>query len=996
MQAAVPKIVATSIPLLTSFRFAHEPILVGRGDRAFVGRSNELDVLAERLLFSNGGSFLITGYRGVGKTSFVNRVIDRMRELLSWASRDLGDVTLIPVQLTLARAVKPVELMYLVIRRLYEELTDCGLLRELPHELQDDIHLASQRTSMTMTRKLAESLEKNYGVSEGSIGGKLLNSIAKFIFTRKETRSRGDEFVFLTYDEKSAEHDLLRIARRLSRGYVVQEGRLQRLWQLITRQPRAVRKLKFIFVFDEIDKLEDTDNAASGASQTSSYLDEMLASLKNMLTTSGISFLFIAGKDLHDRWLLDLGRGDSVYESVFCYDKYLSCMWEDVADIATGFVERDELGAVQSFVLADFEEFLRYKGRGIPRRTIRTFNEYVRWINERPFLQFTKGDARRFRFYSDLQRLLTGKDQSLFGSLSDEASTQRDRQRLGAYYFIDWILAHGTQPFTIEEGVAASRELSRKIAPAKEVAPDVIRHIIELLIADEILERVHTLPAQTVIVDPLRQSAARYRLTRRRLAELGHFVEDPEVRVFPAAADQAPDGLRIIELIAQGGMGSVFRAWDEQQGRVVAVKTVDVARIGHDSDLLARIRSEAQILRSLRHRNVVRFLRVIDEKTRVYIVMEYIDGTTLSNILEGQRPLPVSLACWIGTIMASAVEYIHSRNIVRLDLKPHNVLIQRDGTIYLSDFGISKSASVEGATRASQTRSGVIIGTPAYMAPEQFEGDVTAASDIYSLGVVLFEMLTHHSPYRQERMPADFMEFAHVINSGEKAHVSDFVEVPESIDAIIDSCLRRNPEERPSLAAIREVLGQFAVDVGPRDLVTFMNAAQDMQRPASQEDRSTADAPSVGLARSAGSLQVAAASGRAASDVATFAIKERVEQDIRHDTSVLLVVLRPPSLEGRTFAILPGKTRIGRSSESDISLDDESVSRFHADIEFIDGTLFLTDLNSANGLFVGNERIRQRTAVRAGSLIRVGSVELSLELSPNAAANAATVALATL
>jgi len=961
MQAAAPKVIATSIPLSTSFRFAHEPILTGRGDRSFIGRAVELDVLAERLLFSEGGSFLITGYRGVGKTSFVNCVIDRMKELLSWASRELGNVTLIPVQLTLARAVKPVELMYLVIRRLYEELTESDLLQELPDELRDELLLASRRTSMTMTQKFAESLEKSYGVSEGSVSGKLLNALAKFSWTHKETRSRNDELVFLTYDEKSAEHDLLRIARRLSRGYTVKEGRWRRFGHWLNRRPRPRRRLKFVFVFDEIDKLDDAD--ASPDAQPAQYLDEMLASLKNMLTTSGISFLFVAGKDLHDRWLLDLGRGDSVYESVFCYDKYLSCMWEDAAEIATRFVERRQLGSLQQQTLGDFEEFLCYKGRGIPRRIIRTFNEYVRWVDERPLLQFSRSDARRFRFYADLQRLLSGKDESLFGSLSDEASTERDRQRLGAYYFIDWVLAHGTHPFTLEEAVAASRELSRKIAPAKEVAPEVIRHVIDLLVGDEILERVHAFHDLTIVVDPHHQPVARYKLTRRRLAELGHF-DDSEVRIVQTAEQDAPEGLRIMDLIGRGGMGSVFRAWDEVEGRLVAVKMVDSARFGNNLQLLQRIRLEAQILQSLRHRNVVRFLRVIEQKSRVYIVMEYVDGSTLRGVLNSRRRLPVNLTCWIAGIIADAVQYIHSNNIVRLDLKPDNVLIQRDGMVYLSDFGISKFVGSD-----HETSSGFIVGTPAYMAPEQFAGEVTAASDVYSFGIVLFEMLTGNTPYKSEVAGTDLGQLAHAVQSGERVRVSEYAEVPPVLDALVERCLSRDPSERPSLADVREALRLYTSNVGPGDLQEYLrNGAREAERDRSHEDRSTAVRD-----------EVTPVALMLPEELATIAIKERGDDAPTINMGKMLIVLQPQALEGRAFLLLPGKTRIGRSRGSDIALEDESVSRFHADLEIVEGVLFITDLNSTNGVFVGDQRVRQRTPVPFGSVIRIGAVALRFQ-----------------
>ena len=141
-------------------------------------------------------------------------------------------------------------------------------------------------------------------------------------FNAKKSRTINFETSFLAYDDKAAEHDVITIARSLALG-ITQKGTGWRgFWHRLSRAAPSSVRIKIIFVFDELDKLDDLIEPGA-----QSEVEKMLTGLKNLFTTSGICFLFIAGKDLHERWLRDVSRGDSVFESVFSYDKYLPCMW---------------------------------------------------------------------------------------------------------------------------------------------------------------------------------------------------------------------------------------------------------------------------------------------------------------------------------------------------------------------------------------------------------------------------------------------------------------------------------------------------------------------------------------------------------------------------------------------------------------------------------------------------------------------------------------------
>src|SRR5262249_16843335 len=156
-----------------------------------------------------------------------------------------------------------------------------------------------------------------------------------------------------------------------------------------------------VLVFDELDKLQDAADAADAAS-----VDKLIAVLKNLLTTSGICFLFIAGKNLEERWQRDVGAGDSIYESVFSFNRYLPALWDDTHELVSVHVAangtrtpdgakdgagwRLPAGYDQGFVFEDFRNFVAFHGRGIPRRSLRLFHSYVHWNGERCVLAFDR------------------------------------------------------------------------------------------------------------------------------------------------------------------------------------------------------------------------------------------------------------------------------------------------------------------------------------------------------------------------------------------------------------------------------------------------------------------------------------------------------------------------------------------------------------------------------------------------------------------------------
>jgi len=202
-------------------------------------------------------------------------------------------------------------------------------------------------------------------------------------------------------------------------------------------------------------------------------------------------------------------------------------------------------------------------------------------------------------------------------------------------------------------------------------------------------------------------------------------------------------------LLGQGGFAAVFRARDNVLNRDVAVKVLDV-ELAPSTVVAERFMREAQTVARLEHPHIVPIYKVGRQEEIFYLIMRYIDGPSLGQLLETQKKLEIGDAARIARQVADALAYAHSHEIVHRDIKPDNILLDKSGHVLVTDFGIAKAAQAakEKKSDASLTSEGVVVGTPHYMSPEQASGDpLDGRSDIYSLGIVLYEMLAGSPPF---------------------------------------------------------------------------------------------------------------------------------------------------------------------------------------------------------------------------------------------------------
>jgi len=294
------------------------------------------------------------------------------------------------------------------------------------------------------------------------------------------------------------------------------------------------------------------------------------------------------------------------------------------------------------------------------------------------------------------------------------------------------------------------------------------------------------------------------------------------------------DRYELGEVVGTGGMSSVFRAHDTLLERDVALKILHEHYSGDDG-YVQRFRHEARAVAQLTHPNIVTVIDRGEENGREYIVFEYVQGSNLKELLEERGPLPVRHALELGLATARALAFAHAQGIVHRDVKPQNVLLSQDGRAKVTDFGIARSIEAVGSTE-----TGTVLGTSYYIAPEQARGErVDAKTDVYSLGVVLFELLTGEVPYTGENFVTVALQH---VNAPVPSVLERRPDCPLRLASLVEACLDKDSAERPSMDGVVSELQASLAELDSRPdgeptMITRAPAALRQAQPARRSRR---------------------------------------------------------------------------------------------------------------------------------------------------------------
>ena len=279
------------------------------------------------------------------------------------------------------------------------------------------------------------------------------------------------------------------------------------------------------------------------------------------------------------------------------------------------------------------------------------------------------------------------------------------------------------------------------------------------------------------------------------------------------------DQYQLLDVIARSGMATVFRARDLDDSRVVALK---IPHMQYASDVVfhQRFEREEEIGQRLEHPFVIKVLRP-REKSRLYLAMEFVEGELLRDRIRRERRLPIAAAVDIATKIADALVYLHGHSVVHRDLKPENVMLMPDGGVKLMDFGIALDETLRKMTWAGLSQT---MGTPDYMAPEQIKGKRgDARTDVYALGVILYEMLTGELPWSGDNVYAALRA---KMQEDPTPPRRIRAEIPPALEEVVLHALEPDPKNRPESALeLREAL------VHPESVVITNRAARQRPKP---------------------------------------------------------------------------------------------------------------------------------------------------------------------
>jgi serine/threonine-protein kinase len=329
-----------------------------------------------------------------------------------------------------------------------------------------------------------------------------------------------------------------------------------------------------------------------------------------------------------------------------------------------------------------------------------------------------------------------------------------------------------------------------------------------------------------------------------------------QVQVIPSNARDPLIGTRVGDylveaVIGEGGVGLVYRATQPDIGKTVALKVLR-HEVAENPDEIKRLLAEAKAVNAIRHRGIIDVFGFGKLKNgQQYIVMEFLEGAPLDEVIDKSAPLPLGEVIDMLDEVLAALAAAHRAGVVHRDLKPNNIFRARhpDGTQYMKllDFGLAKEGSVQGSAVA-QTRIHMAVGTPEYIAPEQACGmPVSPKTDLYALGVVTFEMLTGSRPFISAN-PLELL--AMHVEEPAPTMASRGADLPEELEALIQSLLAKEPKDRPASAdAVREALsaikrnyGEQATRVGPSKTGVIPNASL-ADRPTNPETAKPSSKP---------------------------------------------------------------------------------------------------------------------------------------------------------
>ena len=443
---------------------------------------------------------------------------------------------------------------------------------------------------------------------------------------------------------------------------------------------------------------------------------------------------------------------------------------------------------------------------------------------------------------------------------------------------------------------------------------------------------------------------------------------------------------RIDKFIGAGGMAAVYQAFDTKLERNVAIKVLP--QYSQTDEYISRFEREAKAMAKLFHPNIVAIHDFGSQDGNLYLVMDLITGGTLEKRLKG-LPVPYIEVIRFLLPVVYALGYAHRHGVVHRDVKPANILMDNDKRPVLSDFGIAKVAT--GEALAPITRTGVGLGTPDYIAPEQGLGkNVDGRADIYSLGVIFYEMLTGNKPYTEGHGMQIMM--MHIMDPF--PHPTEKVpDLPQPVEDILLKMVEKSPDDRfQTMAQVANALQELQPSHTSASNESGLFTEESIGQTLKRNDGSTFQCPNC-QASVFQDDKFCAHCGAELPDkteekrqspippVAEALHRSTTRKTGIQDAPKWVLTVMSGTHPGKQYP-LDEKVQMGRSQDNEIWVNNSNASRRHAVIEPIeDHQIQIADLGSTNGTWVNGRRIGETVILQEGDQVVVGDTEFEVQLA---------------
>ncbi|MGV7975464.1 MAG: serine/threonine protein kinase [Anaerolineaceae bacterium] len=432
------------------------------------------------------------------------------------------------------------------------------------------------------------------------------------------------------------------------------------------------------------------------------------------------------------------------------------------------------------------------------------------------------------------------------------------------------------------------------------------------------------------------------------------------------------------ELVGSGGMADVYLAWDQLRNAKMAVKVLR-RDLGTNSRFFDRFANEADILRKLEHPNIVRLFEYEQDDGIAFIVMQWVEGSNLRQVLtNSHQPLSLADSSRVLESVCSALHYAHENKIYHCDIKPANIMLDIKGNTFdtlLADFGVAQLADTSGGG-----------GTPTYMAPEQFTGDpIDARTDVYALGVTLFEVLTGGTtPYRglapssEGSTTKERIAWEH-LNCQPPSLLAINPNYSPAMEKVILTAMQKQPDKRfPSALSFYDAY-EKARSTLPKGTIS---GGSDYKSLLSRLSSSATTIANVALDKLSESVQQATVRRETQGNAQKQSTPPPTQRKEKQSSGLQVIgrgsylFCRAGLWTGQRIPVPLGETSIGRGSQAQIKLQDGTVSRRHASLIRTSRAVYIRDDGSSYGTFVNGRRIYAPTLLKERDVIQIGAQQV--------------------